>query len=140
MVGPHVVSVAPIGDPSAVQSFVVNLRRNSGVDRYTWYAALSHGDAVPHMLSSTSIPAAVRIRLWIVERGALNAAEQAETALLPSALSSRISIALHDMGEVPRLLYLRQPFSASYVGRKVSSEHCTGRREKKSNRKDPRIG
>ena len=42
IIGPQIVSVAPKNNPTAVQSFVIDMRQKSGTDRYAWYAALEH--------------------------------------------------------------------------------------------------
>ena len=73
-----------------------------------------------HLASVTSIPAAVRMRVWVVERLALDDAERAKTALSPSARSARLSQAFYDVGEAPSVLYLHPHFPASYAGRSVS--------------------
>ena len=44
VIGPQVVSMSPQSDPSAVQSFVINLAQRSGADRYAWYATLDQGN------------------------------------------------------------------------------------------------
>lgn len=75
---------------------------------------------VGHLASVISIPADVRMRVWVVERSGLDATERARTATSPSARSARLSHAFYDMGEMPRLLYLHRQLSSSYGGQLVS--------------------